>query len=181
METVTINGFEPWNEVKFDSCGEYDAIEIGALEGDTTKILAQNFRRVFVIDPWDGRQQGAPHRYDMWKANTANLKNVFHVKAGSETPDARSFLKSVDAWNLGFVYVDGLHTAEAVVNAVHLVMPYTNNQTRIMVDDIEWPPVRVGCNEAFFQLAPKIILEKIILSKAHDRVKWVYKVNTNAA
>lgn len=180
MQTITLNESEPWEYLKFDGSGthsDYDAIEIGALDGETTKVLARNFKRVFVIDPWDGRQQGVVQKYDIWKNNTKEFKNVFHARTGSETQEARNFLNNIKDWNLGFVYVDGLHTAEAVVNDINLVFPYSNNKTKIMVDDVEYPPVRIGCNQAFIQLAPKILFEKIIKSFLHPRIKWIYGVN----
>lgn len=142
---IITSGDKFWNELKisenYNQYKDFDVLEIGALEGGATTVFANHFKRVFVIDPWDGRQQGNDSVYSKWKNATKNCTNVFHCKTGSETPTAKMFLKSIRNFNLGFVFIDGLHTREGVINDFELVLPYCNKNTTILLDDMDYMPV----------------------------------------
>jgi hypothetical protein len=133
-----------WSDTYFENMSEYDAIEIGALDGTTTRYLSKFFKRVFVIDPWDGRQQGVPSKYEIFLNNTKDLNNVYHCRTGSETELARKFLSDVENPNFGFAYIDGLHTTEAVINDFDLCKDYIKNNKYIFIDDCDYNPVNVG-------------------------------------
>lgn len=133
-----------WSDIYFENMSEYDAIEIGALDGLTTQYLSKFFKRVFVIDPWDGRQQGEPSKYEIFCENTKNLTNVYHCRTGSETVEAKLFLQNVENPNFGFVYIDGLHTTEAVINDFNLCKDLVVKNGYIFIDDCDYQPVNVG-------------------------------------
>jgi len=133
-----------WSDSYFENMSEFDAIEIGALDGLTTQYLSSFFRRVFVIDPWDGRQQGEPSKYDIFLNNTKNLTNVFHCRTGSETIEAKNFLDSVESPKFRFAFIDGLHTNEAVINDFNLCKNRIEPDGLIFIDDCDFHPVNLG-------------------------------------
>ncbi len=133
-----------WSDKYFDTFSELDCLEIGALDGLTTQYLSRFFKRVFVIDPWDGRQQGVPSKYDIFINNTKHLDNVFHCRTGSESFEAREFLDSVLDLKLAFTFIDGLHTPEAVVNDWDLCQKFMIQNGIIFIDDCDFQPVNVG-------------------------------------
>ncbi len=140
-----------WSDSYFEGLEGYDCLEIGALDGMTTRYLASRFRRVFVIDPWDGRQEGVPHKYSLFMENAGNLPNVFHCRAGSETEEARRFLAESQGLELGFAYVDGLHNQAAVINDWGLADAYMRQGGIVFVDDCGQPgrpmgDVSAGCD-----------------------------------
>lgn len=98
-----------------------DILEIGAHRGISTNVFcrigAEYGRHVFVIDPWDGRQEGSNSIYTEFQSNTGSCKNLTVYRAGSENPDIRqSFLeKNI---KFAFILVDGLHTYDAVKNDI---------------------------------------------------------------
>lgn len=135
-----------WSDKYFEDYKEYDCLEIGALDGLTTRYLSKFFNRVFVIDPWDGRQQGVPSKYDIFLENTKDLPNVFHCRTGSETQIAREFLQKQDNLRLGFSFIDGLHTADAVVNDWILSERWLVSGGLIFIDDCDFTPVNQGAD-----------------------------------
>jgi hypothetical protein len=126
---------------------EFDAIEIGALDGLTTQYLSSFFKRVFVIDPWDGRQQGEPSKYDIFLNNTKHLPNVFHCRTGSETVEAKKFLDNIENANFGFAFIDGLHTKDAVINDFNLCKNRIETGGIIFIDDCDFYPVNLGAEQ----------------------------------
>ena len=133
-----------WSDSYFENMSEFDAIEIGALDGLTTQYLSSFFRRVFVIDPWDDRQQGEPSKYEIFLNNTKNLTNVFHCRTGSETIEAKNFLDEIEDPNFGFAFIDGLHTKEAVINDFNLCKNRIKTGGLIFIDDCDFNPVNLG-------------------------------------
>lgn len=133
-----------WSDSYFENMSEFDAIEIGALDGLTTQYLSKFFKRVFVIDPWDGRQQGEPSKYDIFLSNTKDLPNVYHCRTGSETAEAKQFLENVENPKFGFAYIDGLHTTDAVINDFNLCKNLIEKGGLIFIDDCDYSPVNVG-------------------------------------
>ncbi len=138
MDSVTLEQLE--NIKKLDS------LEIGAHNGGTTKFLSDIFKRVFVIDPWDGRQQGNQNVYEEFLTITKDCKNIEFARTGSETVEARTFLKNIPDFKIGFCFIDGLHTKEAVINDYFLIIDYLTEGSIIVVDDTNFGPVNEGAN-----------------------------------
>lgn len=169
-----------WKELKIDSAFDvyknYDAIEIGALVGGATTVFAKNFKRVFVIDPWDGRQQGNDNVYSKWLTATESYSNIQHCRTGSETDIARNFIKNISDLNLGFVFIDGLHTEAGVMNDFELVLPYCNKNTIILLDDMDYHPVLSGSVAVLQKYRSKIsILENYAYVNEQGKVGPISK------
>ena len=131
--------YSRWSDSYFEGLKHMDCLEIGALDGNTTRYLSRHFRRVFVIDPWDGRQEGVPGKYDLFMEYAGNLPNVHHCRTGSETQEAIDFLAGAEDLRLGFAYIDGMHTAAAVVGDWSLAHPYMQKGGLVFVDDCGLP------------------------------------------
>lgn len=138
LEQITID--------QLNSIKTLDALEIGAHNGGTTKYMSGIFKRVFVIDPWDGRQQGNEIVFQDFLKTTEGCDNVEYVRAGSETPQAKSFLKNIEGFKLGYCFIDGLHTKEAVINDYFLILDYLVSGSIIIVDDTNYGPVNEGAD-----------------------------------
>lgn len=121
---------------------EGDVLEIGAYEGKTTKIFcevgAEYDRHVFVIDPWDDRQNGYQHIFENFIKKTARYKNLTVHRMGSENPKAvKSFLK--EGVRFAFILIDGLHSYDAVSNDLRTYKDLLEPYGIICVDDWRGP------------------------------------------
>ena len=95
-----------------------DILEIGAHKGRSTKIfctIAKMYdRRVYVIDPWDGRQEGDIKAFGDFQDAIKDVGSLLTVhKRGSENPAVLSKFKKDDT-KFAFILVDGLHSYEAI-------------------------------------------------------------------
>jgi hypothetical protein len=122
-------------EEQLNHIKKFDALEIGAHVGGTTKHLSNLFKRVFVIDPWDGRQEGNESVYQQFLEYNKDTTNLEHKRTGSETEEAKSFLREIKNFELGYCLIDGLHTKEAVINDYLLILDYLIPGSIIVVDD----------------------------------------------
>jgi hypothetical protein len=117
-----------------------DILEIGAHRGDTTKVLceiAAKFNRsVYVIDPWDGRQEGDAAIFNIFTANTNKYSNLKYHRAGSETSSAIEFMSDK---KLSYLLVDGLHTYNAVCNDIYNYAKLIHQHGVLCVDDWTGP------------------------------------------
>lgn len=117
-------------------------LEIGALKGTTTAIFcraAEKYqRRVFVIDPWDGRQGGNNSIHGEFRKNTSHFKNLTVYRRGSESLESR---KSFLANNIkfAFILIDGLHGYEAVKNDINLYADLLMPNGVLCFDDWQGP------------------------------------------
>lgn len=105
-----------------------DILEIGAHCGTTTQVFCEAAeklgRKVHVVDPWDGRQEGSGEVYNVFAANTGRFSNLTVHKMGSEKPEV---LEAIKDCRFAFILIDGLHSYDAVVNDFtkyrHLLVP----------------------------------------------------------
>lgn len=104
---------------------EGDVLEIGAFIGNTTKMFSKALenntnKKIYVLDPYDGQQEGNDHVYSQFKQNTNELKNLIHHREKSQSDFAINFMKRN---KFMYVFVDGLHTYEAafhdMLNVAH--------------------------------------------------------------
>jgi len=114
-----------------------DLVEIGAYEGLTTIQLvpiARRFnRRVIVIDPWEGTQMGGDTQYHRFTENMHGYEDVlFVMRQRSQDATVVEMLKSI---SLCFVFVDGLHSYEAVQSDLAAVAQCGG---LVAVDDCSW-------------------------------------------
>lgn len=114
-----------------------DILEIGAYIGLTTKILcelAKTYgRKVYVIDPWDGVQNGGNKEYDEFLKNTQGYEDILIIKKQSSlTNDSRELIRNNQ---FAFCFVDGLHTVDACDYDIESCI---TQKGIISVDDTSW-------------------------------------------
>jgi|SRR5688572_8951978 len=153
---------------------EGDILEIGAHRGDSTRMfceIAEKFgRKVYVIDPWDGRQEGSNEVYGEFLANTAHCKNLIVHRMGSEKPEAFEAVKSI---KLAFLFIDGLHGYDAVSLDFTRFRQLLSDKAVICVDDWTGPyafceairrGVRDYMNDQYEEIqSPGSLIEKYIV------------------
>jgi len=135
---------------RIESCAEWaaqnydgDFIEIGAMHGKTTLVLAKIARKynrkVIVIDPWSTPKEAFDgdlkylegNEYEIFCENTKDYSDVIEVnRVSSHDPSLPEILKQRE---LCFAWVDGSHTEVALKNDLNLVK---HCQGVIGVDDI---------------------------------------------
>jgi len=119
-----------------------DILEIGAHRGHTTKILceiaAKFSRNVYVLDPWDGRQDGNPDVYSEFLGSIASFGNCIVRRCGSESNEA---LKAVCDQKFAYVLIDGLHGYDAVRIDFTRYREFVNLNGVICIDDWTGPYV----------------------------------------
>lgn len=101
----------------------FSICEIGSYIGESTKIFAENFRRVYAIDPWEDNYdpmdeacRSAP--FSLVEAefdkNMSYYSNVIKLKGKSQ-----DVLPSVN-YKFDVAYIDGNHTYEYVKRDIYL-------------------------------------------------------------
>ena len=116
---------------------EGDILEIGCHIGITTSIYAElaqkHGRKVVVIDPWDGRQQGNQSVYDQFMKNTEDYHDIIEInRMGSQEKEAIELIKSRE---FAFCWIDGLHTPFACKSDIEACHGQIGIQA---VDDLSW-------------------------------------------
>ena len=115
---------------------EGDILEIGAYKGDTTKIFlefAEKYdRKVYVVDPWSGPQEGNDKVYEDFLKKVGDNPRLTVYRMGSQDPSTKKLIRDM---NLCFAFVDGLHTPEACKSDI-LVCQEAVKQGVVVVDDI---------------------------------------------
>jgi predicted O-methyltransferase YrrM len=90
-------------------------VEIGAFTGDSTIIFAKNFKMVYSIDPFESGIGGINNTVDMkqifktFKQNIKGFNNIGIIKDFSFNA-----VKTFEDHSIDVVYIDGLHTYQAV-------------------------------------------------------------------
>lgn len=153
---------------------EGDILEIGAHRGDSTRMfceIAEKFgRKVYVIDPWDGRQEGDAGVYGEFVTNTADCKNLIVHRMGSEVPEAFEAVKHI---KIAFLFIDGMHSYDAVVSDFTKFRKLLSDKAIICVDDWTGPydfcdairrAVRDHMNDEYEEVqSPGSLIEKYIV------------------
>ena len=123
-----------------------DILEIGAHEGEFTVLLCEYAKvfdlslaaqkHVYVIDPWDGRQQGNEEVYQKFLNYMKPYHNWTALRAGSETAQAKEWIASM---NLCFAWVDGLHEYNAAKADIATAKTGFKGPGIIGMDDVRGP------------------------------------------
>lgn len=146
-------------------------IEIGSYAGDSTEIFAQRFKKVYAIDPWVNKVGGITNlvnMIDIYKQFVATIKpydNIEVIKDFSYNVANRFTDKSVN-----IIYIDGLHTYEAVLKDTRMYQPKIKDYGFICGHDYTWkfPGVKKAVNE--------LLVKPDMLFKDSS---WVKRINCN--
>ena len=116
-----------------------DILEIGCHVGLTTRIFAQLAkkynRKVVVVDPWNGQQEGNQSVYESFIKNTSEYRDVIEVnRVSSFSEEGKNIIKN---GKFSFCWIDGLHTYHACSQDIDSC----SKQNGILaVDDLRWLP-----------------------------------------
>lgn len=148
-----------------------DLVEIGALLGDTTVVLApiarKYGRKVLVIDPYEtGSQDCGGEEYEFWLERTEPYRDVIeHWRLPSQNPEAVRQLKNR---KIAFAFVDGLHSYEGALSDLHAVA----HASIIAVDDMNMATCRLAFDEfraGKLTITPPYLREWYILNLMDSR------------
>lgn len=133
-------------------------VEIGSFRGDSTKIWAEHFKKIYAIDPWlpettefigDGSVEEVEAAFQ--KVAEAH-KNITPMKMTSE--EAFKLWKDDDSYpDLLFAYIDGDHSYEACRNDILAWGKFVAPHGYIGIHDVN---VREGVNKALQSLWPEL-------------------------
>lgn len=147
---------------------EGDILEIGAHEGCSTKVFcslgAEYYRQVYVIDPWDGRQQGDSTVYQQFIVNTKDCKNLTIYRLGSENS---KICENFETNNIkfAFILIDGLHSYHAIINDLTKYQNLLTPGGIICIDDWQGPyafsaeiqrGTKASLNKSYYKLVTPI-------------------------
>ena len=143
---------------------EGDILEIGAHIGLTTKIfceLARKYnRKVMVIDPWNGQQEGNQSVYVEFMKNTKGYDDVLTVhRQSSLLPESREIIQNN---KFAMCFVDGLHTKDACRYDIESCI---NQKGIIAVDDLTWSP---GLKDLVFGFSEKYKRKNVVNNKIRE-------------
>lgn len=119
-----------------------DILEIGAYVGSSTNVFcnhaAKYNRNVYVIDPWNGKQEGDHNAFQKFKNNTAHHTNLIVQRTGSENEAVLAKFKK-DKVRFAFILIDGLHSYDAVTNDINNFKDLLLPDGVICIDDWSGP------------------------------------------
>lgn len=118
---------------------EGDILEIGCHVGLTTSIFCEiakeKGRKVVVIDPWNGQQEGNQTVYEKFLENTSGHEDVLEVnRLSSFSIEGKKLIKS---GKFAFCWIDGLHTYHACSEDIDSC---AGQEGILAVDDLRWLP-----------------------------------------
>jgi predicted O-methyltransferase YrrM len=150
-------------------------LEIGCFEGQATRWLLENVLTgegsdIYVVDPFTGSLE-----HDRMGVDTENLFDRFHenvreferrvfVSEGLSQDVLRSWEDRTDEF-FDFVYVDGDHTASAVLEDAVLAWPMLKPGGHMVFDDYEWDGGGIDLNE---YEKPKIAVDAFLRVHGDD-------------
>lgn len=116
---------------------EGDILEIGALTGTSTKVFCETAakfgRKVYVVDPWNGSQEGGDSQYNQFLKRTEKYDNLVVIKLSSNSDEAIAKIKQM---NLAFAFIDGLHTFEFALKDLQSAAGSLSGGGVLCLDDI---------------------------------------------
>lgn len=113
-ETYRIAGLKEMIEMIAKGEKNLEGVEIGTYIGESTVILAKHCKHITTVDPW----LGMPHVEREARRRLQRYANIEIKKTTS-----RAYAQEVPNASLDFVYIDGLHTYDAVREDIALWTP----------------------------------------------------------
>jgi predicted O-methyltransferase YrrM len=137
------------------------AAEIGVLDGDTSNYILKSFPKLklYSIDPY--------LEYEKFEANRTQENMGIHERTaraklaqyGERSQIVKDFSVLAAARfaddSLDFVFIDALHTYEAVKSDIEAWFPKVRSQGMVMGHDISWPGISQAVGE--FGIARQIL------------------------
>jgi hypothetical protein len=146
-----------------------DILEIGAHEGNHTVLfleLAKKYnRKVFVIDPYNGQQQGNDSVYEVFLSRTKDYDNLVHLRYPSQSDEAEELIRSN---SFIYAFIDGLHTIPALEQDINISMYSMMDNSVMCIDDSEisgWEELWERCKIRYDSLS--IVDKPVEISDDH--------------
>jgi len=142
---------------------EGDVLEIGALIGGTTCIFCEAVKNtekntyIYVLDPFDGSQEGNENIYQQFKENTKKYNNVIHHRIKSQSREAIEFMNKN---KFIYVFIDGLHTHSAALQDLNNVAKNLIIGGVICLDDTTMDGVKLALEEFIQNNKNFLLIEK---------------------
>jgi len=119
-----------------------NGLEIGSYEGRSTIFFMEYFKEINLIcvDTWQGSDEQSDMTIDFKKIennfdyNIKKYKN--NITKYKDTSD--NFFKLNSNKNFDFIYIDGYHKYENILNDAQLAFKLLNKGGFMLLDDVDW-------------------------------------------
>ena len=149
-------------------------VEIGAAEGKATVALAETAKRhgknVFVVDPYNGAQEGTENLYNQWVKATEGYPNVVHLRESSVDKDS---VNAIIAFKPSFVFVDGLHYDWAAYSDIRASLDALPVGGYVCVDDTNF--LQKDAGTALRQILEEGRAKLVEIPEEVEKVLYTYK------
>lgn len=132
-------------------------VEVGSWKGTSSAFMcveiANSNKNIefYCVDTWGGSPEHIPLGYDvstLFEEFTSNMKPVenFYKPLKMKSVDAA---KQFEDNSLEFVYIDGCHEYECVIEDIKAWLPKIKKEGMFAGHDYDWPGVKQAVNEIF--------------------------------
>lgn len=150
-------------------------VEIGAAEGKASGALAEiahkHGKKLLVIDPYNGAQEGTESLYHQFLAVQNRYRDtIIHRRDSSLTPESIAAIKDFAP---SFVFVDGLHIEDVAysdIRAAHDALPVGGV---VCVDDTNF--LRRDAGAALTRAIGEGLFELVAIPTHVEQVMYSYK------
>lgn len=133
-------------------------IEIGAFQGESTRVWCEYFDHVYVIDPWETGWDNSDNASningveieDIFDKNLEKFDNFTKIRGYSHDPEVRQFFENLDE-EFDFIYLDACHQYEPVKADIEYYQNLVKPSGYIGGDDYKdkWPGVKKAVNKMY--------------------------------
>jgi len=137
--------------------GEGTIVEIGSYLGNSTVYLARSGGEVHAIDPHS--PQSMTQLHPAGEVSECFLENLERFSVSDHVRYHRlTSLEAAREWNgqkIRLLFIDGLHTREAVLSDYHAWQRHLAHQHAVLFDDFLWPEVDQAVRELRAEVRPR--------------------------